>query len=140
MIDLGRDRQIINQTWDSTSIPVPVTPAVIPLASVAQALSVLLVDSIIIALHPDAGSNIYLGKAGVIGGLLSTGLPIIPGEKIQLAISNERPLYEIQAPLVDGMCQSPVPVPLVVWNLSDMWLTADVAVTAVVQFFHVAWR
>jgi hypothetical protein len=140
MDDIGRERQTIQQTWDSVSIIVPATPQAISLASVAQSAGVLLVDSIIIGLHPDAASIIYLGKAGVIGGLTSNGIPILEGEKIQLSISNERPIYEIQAPIVDQTCSSPVPIPLVVWNLSDMWLTADGQVTAVVQFFHVAWR
>lgn len=138
--NLGKDRQIIQQTWASVAIVVPATPGRVPLSDVAQSAGVLQVDSIIISLHPDAGTILYLGKANVIGGAASNGLAIDSGEKVQFAISNERPLYEIQSPLIAQACIQPLPIPLVVWNLSDMWLTADAETTAVIQFFDVAWR
>jgi hypothetical protein len=137
MINLQARRQVIPQTAWCTRLAVPATPARRSLADAAAGMRTMQIDSMILSLHVDAAQPVYFGDAAVIGGTATNGMQILPGEKIMLSIDNERPIYEIQAPLVDVNCTDPLTIPLVVWPLDYYFVTADAAVDLALIFFPV---
>jgi len=82
-----------------------------------------LYDAFIVSVPKAAANGVFLGDAS-ISAVLTNGLEILPGEKIQLSIDNERQLYEIQAPLIDPACLVPESIPFIVWSPAEIYLTA----------------
>lgn len=79
---------------------------------------------------PAAGGNVYLGSAGVS---VATGLELVAGAgPVGLSIENERIQYEMLDPLLQlasiANCQNPKPqtIPVIVWDMSQMFLVAPV--------------
>ncbi len=54
-----------------------------------------------------------------------------------LSINNERQLYELQAPLIDGArnCEIPEGVPFVAWDISQMYFIATAPTTIGIILF-----
>lgn len=95
-----------------------------------------MIDSFIIAVPLGAANSVFIGfDAGVTVG---TGLEILAGTSEAFIIDHDgRQLYELQYPLMDirnaGICGKPAlqeNIPLVVWDMTQIYLVA-IAITTV---------
>ncbi len=126
-------RPILPQFFINFRLTVGVNPTPINQAA-AQAGLDWLADSMIISVPVAAAVPVYFGGAGV-NAVTPNGLEIRPGIPVQLSIVNERPLYEVQAPIVDEYCVSPEVIPFCVWELSTCYLVATAPVGVGVLIF-----
>lgn len=117
------NRALIRQTFFPFSLNVLVTAT--PLASAGlQANLENLYTSVLITNAAAAANSVWLGDASInVAG--RNGLEILPGRSRTLSIGNERQLYELQAPLTDGMKCQPDGIPFIVWDVSTMYLIAS---------------
>lgn len=98
-----------------------------------------LVDSLILSVPASAANNVFLG--GDAGVTILSGIEIVAGSPIQLAILNERQLYELQSPLMEmavvATCRQlqPEAIPFVVWDISQIYLVAAAATPMAVGVF-----
>lgn len=126
-------RTILAQRFINFALTVGVVPT--PLNTSFQQANISgLYDSMILSLKKAAANPIYWGGANV-NVALGNGLEILPGVPIQLAIQNERQLYEIQAPLVDRDCVVAEAIPFIVWDVSNVFLVAVAPTTLAVVLF-----
>lgn len=104
-----------------------------------QQLTQQLYDAFVISVPKAAANGIFLGDASIDPALVN-GLEILPGIPIMLSIDNERQLYEIQSPIVDGdpVCRTPEAIPFVSWNLTTIYVRAVANVRVGVIIFQAA--
>jgi len=70
----------------------------------------------------------------------NNGLEVPAGVPIQLRITNERQIYEVQGPLVDGFRCAPDAIPFIAWDITQIYLVAAVAHTVGVVLFQEAFK
>ena len=132
-------RQTVVQQFSQAPITVAVTPT--PLNS-NPALQNAFIDSFLVCVYSTAANSIFLGDSTVT---ITTGMEIPPGTTIQLSISNERPLYELQYPLLNAAeriaCEKipPTDIPFVYWDLSQVYVIAAAPTSAIVIPFKRAY-
>ena len=133
------DRTPVEQTFVSISVSVPNT--IVPMATQYQLPS--LIQSMLICNPSSNGNSVFFGDQNVT---TTSGIEVIAGTAINLAIVQERQLYEIQDPallqaqMIGCATITPVSIPIVVWNPSDFYFIAGVAgptVIAVMLFRNV---
>lgn len=116
------NRALLRQTFFPFSLNVLAVAT--PLASAGlQASLESLYTTILITNAAAAANSVWLGDAS-ISVLGRNGLEILPGRSRTLTIGNERQLYELQAPLTDGMKCQPDGIPFIVWDVSTVYLIA----------------
>lgn len=131
-------RPLVVQPFTTQQLQVQVTPT--PLSSLQ--LTQAYIDSLLITLYSTAANSVFLGDQGVT---VTTGIEIPVGITIQLEISNERPLYELQNPLVKlavkVLCaiEKPFEVPFVYWDLTQIYLIAAASTNVIITAFKRAW-
>jgi hypothetical protein len=120
-------RTVYRQEFWPFALTVPVANAVPLSQSFQQANLQAGYDGFIISNPSKAsggsGNSVLLGDQNVNTALFN-GLEILPGAPIMLSIHNERPLYEVQAPLIDSICVAPEKIPLIAWDVANIWLRA----------------
>jgi hypothetical protein len=126
-------RPVLAQFFINFRLTVGTSPTPINQAA-AQAGLDWLADAMIISVPVAAAVPVYFGGAGV-NAVTPNGLEIRQGIPVMLSIRNERPLYEVQAPLVDMECATPEVIPFAVWELSTCYLVATAAVGVGVLIF-----
>lgn len=139
-------RNPLPQQFDHFALTVPAfAPANsrIQVSATAQSLEVEQYDAMIFSLPLEAAGPVYFGGPTITAGIGTNGLQIRPGIPINLSINNVRQLVELQAPLIDVLpalgglvCPAPLAVPRIVWDVSNLWLTADVEVSIAVLLFR----
>lgn len=130
-------RDTIKQEFFSFALTVQI--AATPLNQGSQQASIQSrIDAIIISVPKAAANVVYLGGKGVAAASLN-GLEIPQGVPIMLSITNERQQYEVQAPLVDGLCQAPWNIPFIAWDVADIYLAAVAPTVVGVMLFPAAY-
>jgi hypothetical protein len=126
----------------------PVTVGVVP-APVNAALSLSsLISTIAFSVPTGAANSVFLGPDASVS--ITTGLEIPPGIVQQYRTNNERELIELESPLLSILFQvlcffgiknqvQGEEVPLVVWDLSQMYLVATAPTAMVVGTFKEIW-
>jgi hypothetical protein len=133
---LYQQRQTVIQPFTHTLLTVAVTPT--PLDS-NQNAQTSYIDSFLVCLFSTAANSVFLGDNTVT---LTNGMEIPPGVTIQLSITNERPKYEVQYPVLDVAqaltCQrqEPVQIPFIYWDLSQLYLIAAAPTNVIVVPFR----
>lgn len=126
-------RQPIRQTFVPKALLVGITAT--PLSSSFQQANInALYDSIILSIPEAAANNVFWGDAS-INPTLMNGMELVAGQSYMLSITNDRQLYELQAPLVDPMCQTPVSIPFVCWDPAGIYLAAIAPTTIGIILF-----
>jgi hypothetical protein len=130
------ERPVVRQRFFSYALAVAAAPAVTQVNN-DPSLHTNYLNTFIISV-PAAGGNVYLGSAGVSQ---ATGLELIAGSgPLVFAIDQARQFYEIQDPTLQiaaiANCKNPKPqmIPFVVWDLTQLFLTAPVLTNIVVGF------
>jgi hypothetical protein len=92
-------------------------------------------ETIVIAVPSTAANVVWFGDSS-INVANQNGLELVQGNPIMFAIVNERPRYEVQAPLVDASCQGgDESIPFKVWDPSTMYLIAVAPTRVGILFF-----
>ncbi len=129
-------RDIIRQPWLAYGLVVGLSPTPLSQASQQSGLSGQY-DSFIVSVPTTAARVILMGDSSVAVAA-ANGLEIKPGVPVQLSIRNERQLYEVQAPIVDAECTQAEGIPIVVWDVSNIYFVTLVApVTVGILLFKV---
>lgn len=128
-------RRIIPQEWWSRSLAVVATgPTPLAQNSTQSAIQALY-DAVLITVPSTAANPVWLGDSSILPAS-ANGLEITPGNPIMLSISNERQLYELQAPLIDeSNCLTPESIPFVAWDISTMYFRAVAPTTIGIILF-----
>lgn len=86
---------------------------------------------------PIGGLSCIWGDSSVLAAN-GNGIWISPGVVQVWPINVERQLYELQAPLEDGLpCQAaPLAIPLSVWDVQNIWVASTGAQTLGVALFQ----
>ncbi len=115
------DRQAILQDFRSFAITATLPP--VPLvAGIPSANRSSLYTTISFSIIP-TGTPAIIGDSSVRPAL-SNGQWITPGVVTRWRIVNDRQLYEVQAPLVDQFACVADGIPIVVWDLSAIFVAA----------------
>lgn len=126
-------RQPSRQTFVPFALLVGITAT--PLSSSFQQANInALYDSIILSIPEAAANNVFWGDAS-IDPALANGMELVAGLSYMLSITNDRQLYELQAPVVDSLCAPPVSIPFVCWDPSAIYLRAIAPTTIGVILF-----
>lgn len=141
MIGLGLSRPLVVQNFQNISFTVGV--AALPINANAQPQD--LITSFVIS-NPVGGVSVFLGPQTVtVTGGANPGLEIPGGTAPEFHISQERQMYELQAPLLDiskGLQCAPAPigaVPFAVFDMSRFFLVAGGAQIVTIMLFPEAW-
>ena len=138
----------VRRTVDRPYVLQPINGFSITAGTTAIALSVntelvsTFIDSILIGVPSAEAQGIFFGNQGVS---LASGFPIEPGTSINLRLSNERQMYEVQAPLLQLVeffkCkfQEPTAIPFVIWDPSQVFVIAAAATDVRVVLFKSAY-
>lgn len=130
------NRPLVKQEATTFLLAVQVTPT--PIAPQLGLTS--MIDSFIVTVPVAAANSVFLGfDAGVT---ITTGLELIAGTSSNFVIDHEgRQLYELQYPLMDirntGMCKNDPAeqIPLVVWDMSQVYLVAAAITNVTIGVF-----
>lgn len=131
-------RPQVAQQFNTQVLAVQTTPT--PLAGIQ--LTQAYIDNIIICVFSTAANSVFFGDQGVT---TSTGIEIPAGVSVQFPISNERPLYELQNPILRMVAKvicdnvEGFQVPFVYWDLTQLYLIAAVATNVVIAAPKRAW-
>lgn len=131
-------RPSVVQQFNPQVVAVQITPTPLSGLNLNQAF----IDSLIICVYSTAANSVFLGDQGVT---TTTGIEIPAGVTIELEISNERPLYELQIPMTDMeakiACQvvRPFDVPFVYWDLTQLYCIAAAPTNIIVTAVKRAW-
>lgn len=127
-------RDLIKQEFLPKALLVGITPT--PLGQAAQQSAIMAAfDTIVLAVPSTAANVVWFGDSS-INVAAQNGLELTQGNPVLFQIINERPLYEVQAPLVDSTCQSgDESIPFKVWDPSTMYLVAAAPTTVGILFF-----
>lgn len=131
-------RNTVIQQLNQKVIAVGLTPT--PLSDLA--LQSAYIDSFLLCLYSTAANSVFFGDATVT---TTNGMEIPVGVTVQFAINNERPLYELQSPLLQvagvAICDGvpPVDIPFVYWDLSQLFLIAAAATNVTIIPFKRAY-
>jgi len=131
------DRPVTRQTFTPFALLVGVTPT--PLAQSIQQSTIQSLYTTIVLSNPLGASRVLLGDSSVLVAN-NNGLELPAGFPVQLRIPNERQLYEVQGPLVDGFRCSADAIPFVAWDITTIYLVAAVAHTVGVVLFQEAFK
>lgn len=130
------NRPLVKQEAVNFSVLVGITPTPINQNMQISAM----IDSVLVCVPAAAANGCFIGfDAGVTP---VTGIEIPIGATLNFVIDHDgRQLYELQNPLMDAvskfMCRpyQSEAIPLVVWDVSQLYLVATVAVTVAVACF-----
>lgn len=131
-------RPLVVQPFDPQLLAVQITPT--PLSGVQ--LQSAYIDSILLTVYSTAANSVFLGNGAVT---VTTGIEIPAGVTIQLTISNERPLIELETPLLDLarkiLCLNPkrTEVPFVYWDVTQLFVIAAAPTNMIVTAVKRAW-
>jgi hypothetical protein len=129
-------REFIFQDFYPIALTVPVWPDRNALSLVTQSGGAIQYDAFSVSV-PGATSavpvtrSVYMGNnsinpPGSAGGF--NGIELVPGLLYQFGINNERPLYEVQQPLIEKLgCSVPESIPLIVWPVTNIFFTTVTA-------------
>jgi|SRR5215470_7142982 len=132
------DRPLLKQDATSFAMTVPVAPAA-PIGPQYGLTS--LIDSFDITIPAAAANSVFIGfDQGVI---ITTGLELIAGTTVQFKIDHDgRQIYECQhllAKLITTLCGTPITpeeqIPLVVWDMSQVFLVAAAPTNVTIALF-----
>lgn len=117
-------RPILWQPFSSFNLSVQVTPTAI----VANQNKSDLIDSFLVSVDAGAANNIFIGDSAVT---VTNGIEIVAGGgPVNFRIPNQPQQYDTQTPLIaianTMQCQDnlAVPIPFIVWDLSQIFLVA----------------
>jgi len=127
-------RPLLKQGFRSYALPVGAGATPLNLANQQANLSGMY-DAFTISVPFGSANTVWLGDSS-INALSGNGLEIPVGLPIMLSIHNERQLYEIQSPAVDALCVVPESIPFIVWNPSEIYLSAVAPVTVGIVLFQ----
>lgn len=116
-------RNIIPQEFTANNLTVGTSPVPISQASQMGPLQALY-EAIEICVPTTAANSVWFGGSNIAVAQVN-GAEIPIGSTRFMKISNERQLYELQAPLVDGMCGSMMDIQFKVWDVNNMYLVAS---------------
>ena len=122
-------RPVIRQTFLAYGLTVGVVPTPILATGILQALYTTIVIS-----NPAVGVSILIGDSGV-SLVNQNGIELGVGQTLTLALRNERQAYEVQGPLVYAFGCAPEAIPLIVWDMSQIFAVAIAAQTVGVVLF-----
>jgi hypothetical protein len=131
-------RQLLYQPFSPQVLAVAITPTPLSGLQLTQAY----IDSLLITNFSTSANSVWIGDSNVAVG---TGVEIPVGVTIQLSISNERPLYEVQNPLLEMdekiSCASvqPTEIPFIYWDLTQIFAIVAVAQNCVVTALKRPW-
>lgn len=126
-------RPIIAQEWWAKALPVLTTATPLGQGGTQSSIQALY-DAVLITVPSSAANNVWLGDSSIDPALFN-GLELIKGNPVMLSISNERQLYEVQAPLVDTSCTVPEGIPFIAWDISTMYFRASAPTTIGIILF-----
>lgn len=122
------DRPLIEQTFFNIGVAGITNGQPVPLANNLQLPS--MIQTILLCNPSTSGSNVFFGDANVTP---LTGIELVSGTSVELVIEQERQLYEIQDPdLISAQIAAcskitPIGIPVIVWNPTNLWFVAPVA-------------
>lgn len=115
-------RQKLSQDFFAFALNVGITPTPISQA-VQQATVDSLYTTIVFSLRLAAANTVFIGGQNINAALFN-GMEVVQGNPIALKIKNDRQLYELQGPIVDGLCTVPDGIPFVAWDVSRLFAVA----------------
>jgi hypothetical protein len=117
-------RDIVVQPFETFNIAVQVTPTQLT----TKFTKVDLITSFILSVDQGAANNVFMGGGGVS---VTNGIEIVAGGgPIEFFINNQKQHYELQEPVISIteilQCapKQPRSIPIVVWDLSQIYLIA----------------
>lgn len=118
------DRPLVAQRFFPFALPVTVNPT--PLSSQVSQQTTLDSNYVtIIFTVPIGGLSVLVGDASV-NATNGNGFWLFPGVPLIIEAGGDRQLYEVQAPLQDGLncVPDPVAIPFPVWDVTTIYLAS----------------
>jgi hypothetical protein len=131
-------RQLLYQPFNPQVLAVQATPTPFSSLQLQQAY----IDTILLTVYTTAANSVFFGDQSVT---VTNGIEIPAGTTIQLSISNERPLYEIQNPLIAMVAKvlciavQPFEVPFIYWDVAQLYAVAAAPTNMIVTAVKRAW-
>lgn len=126
-MDRPNNRTIFAQEFVAVSLLVGVGPT--PLAQSAQQSSITsMYETFSVCVPSTAVNSVWIGGANITPANFN-GQEVVIGSTAIFRIKNERQRYEVQGPLVDGFCVTPILIPFKAWDVSTIYLAASAPTT-----------
>jgi hypothetical protein len=127
-------RPVLRQSFLPFALPVGVGATPLNTSNQQASLSGLY-DSFTVSVPFGAANTVWMGDASINPASFN-GFECPVGLPVMFSISNERQLYEVQAPLVDPLCAVPESIPFIAWDPSNIYFAALAPVTIGIILFQ----